>query len=64
MAFLELTAINAKYHIVGEIAVTVGELAQHIGDLKERQVRNHLTLLTHMGLLAKKGARGGWMLAS
>ncbi|QDV36975.1 hypothetical protein ElP_49060 [Tautonia plasticadhaerens] len=62
-AFRELTAINAKYDIVGEIAVTAAELARHLGDVKERQVRNHLTHLTQLGLLAKKGERGGWTLA-
>lgn len=62
-AFLELTAKNAKYDLVGEIAVTAPELARHLGDLKERQVRNHLADLTTLGLLAKKGARGGWVLA-
>ncbi len=62
-AFLELTAINAKYYLVGEIAVTASELARHLGDVKEWQLRNHLTHLTTLGLLAKKGARGGWSLA-
>jgi hypothetical protein len=62
-AFLELTAINAKYHNVGEIAVTAAQLARCLGDLGERQLRNHLTTLTQLGLLAKKGARGGWTLA-
>lgn len=59
-AFLERTAINAKYDPVGEIAVTAAELSRHLGDVKERQLRNHLTHLTTLGLLAKKGARGGW----
>ncbi len=62
-AFLELTAKNAKYDLVGEIAVTASELAEELGDLKERQVRNHLIHLTQLGLLAKKGMRGGWTLA-
>lgn len=59
-ALLERTAINAKYDLVGEIAVTAAELSRHLGDVKERQLRNHLTHLTTLGLLAKKGARGGW----
>jgi hypothetical protein len=63
VAFLELTAINATYNVVGEIAVTASELARRLGDVDERQVRNHLTNLTTLGLLAKKGVRGGWTLA-
>jgi hypothetical protein len=62
-AFLELTAINAKHDVVGEIAVTAAELSRQLGDVKERQLRNHLAHLTTLGLLAKKGARGGWTLA-
>lgn len=63
-SFLELTAKNATNDLVGEIAVTAAELAKHMGgDAKDRSLHYHLNHLTSMGLLAKKGARGGWTLA-
>jgi RepB DNA-primase from phage plasmid/Primase C terminal 1 (PriCT-1) len=63
----ELSAVFPTVYTVGEIAVSVAQIVSQLaqGDelaaLKERQVRTHLSALEHKGLLARKGARGGWM---
>lgn len=59
------TARNAIDNIIANHAVapvvtdTVAEMSQY----EIRTVRNHLSSLSHSGLLKKKGERGGWIVA-
>ncbi len=59
------TARNAIDNIIANHAVapvvtdTVAEKSQY----EIRTVRNHLSSLSHSGLLKKKGERGGWIVA-
>lgn len=55
-----LTAVNAKYIIVAENAVSTHEVAQQVS-LGERQTRIILSSLSSLGLLKRKGERGGWI---
>jgi hypothetical protein len=51
-----LTARNAIYITIGELAVTQGSKP-------ERTLRDHLSYLSLSGLLSRRGQRGGWTLA-
>jgi len=56
-----LTEQNAKIYIVGKTSVSTRDVATLV-KLTERQTRtilNHLAT-THLGLLRRKGERGGW----
>ena len=61
MAVVELTATNAKVNTLANMSVSTAEVASTSGS-SERQARRNLNILSSSGLLARKGARGGWML--
>lgn len=62
-AVVGLTEALPNNTIVGEISVGTRDVAQQVG-LTERQTLEYLTKLSSpsLGLLKRKGARGGWLL--
>jgi len=59
----ELTALSPKDNTVGKSAVTTASIVAQCG-LQERQVRKYCNLLVSLGLLTRKGQRGGWLVNS
>jgi hypothetical protein len=62
-AVIELSTENANSNILAKTVVSTSELAQHI-DLGKTQTKQYLLRLTSLGLLKRKGERGGWFLPS
>lgn len=56
-----LSALNPKVLYLGKSAVSTSELMS-LSQLGESQLREHLRLLSLLGLLKRKGARGSWSL--
>jgi len=63
MAAHTLTVRNPKYITLEKMTVTTKDLAQALGHSVE-QTRRHCNTLTDLGLLARKGERGGWMVVN
>jgi hypothetical protein len=61
IAMNELTAETPNIYIVGKTAAKSADLSRRTG-YSVRQTRSHCHSLLLLGLLAKKGERGGWML--
>lgn len=61
MAMIKLTVKNPKYITLGKMTVTTAELAAQ-ARLSAEETRRHCIHLMTLGLLARKGQRGGWML--
>ena len=62
LALAELSPENATIYIVGKTGVSTAMIAQCTG-LSKTQTKEHCGTLLHLGLLARKGARGGWIMA-
>jgi hypothetical protein len=63
MAVVQLSAENPKSNTLGNSAVSTAAIVGHCG-ISERTTREHCNKLTDLGLLARKGERGGWTLVN
>lgn len=59
----KLTDESPKLYNVGEMSVSTSEIAKHSVHT-ERSIRRHCTTLLNLGLLARKGERGGWIVVN
>lgn len=63
IAFQQLTVISPKSTILGKMTVSSSMIAEVTGYSVE-ETRRHFVHLNHLGLLQRKGERGGWMVNS